>query len=138
MTLIVIGDRSPMPLPPRVTVISADERCPRLPIVAGPGEAYAVVWPGMGAEMRSMHRISLKSGGATIPLRHPMEAVYAVIGGAGTVRDPDTGATEPLADGAMFHVEPGTAYVVAAGAEGLELVGGPCPIDPAIYRNAIA
>jgi len=118
-----------------VAVLDADERCPRLPLVAGQGEAYAVVWPGVGAAMRSMHRIWLGAGSATLPQRHPMEAVYSVIGGGGTVRDPDTGAAEPLVDGAMFHVDPGTAYVIEAGAGGIELVGGPCPPDPALYRN---
>lgn len=127
-----------MSLPPRVAVVDADERCPRLAIVTGPGEAFAVVWPGMGAEMRAMHRISLHAGGATIPLRHPGEAVYTVIGGSGSVRDPDTGLSDPLVDGSMFHVEAGTAYEVAAGPEGIELVGGPCPADPALYRTLAA
>jgi hypothetical protein len=122
----------------RVAVLDADERCPRLPLVAGGGEAYAVVWPGNGAAMRSMHRISLPAGAATLPQRHPMEAVYSVIGGGGSVRDPDTGAAETLTDGAMFHVDPGTAYVVEAGPSGIELVGGPCPADPALYRNLSA
>lgn len=123
-----------MNLTSRVAVLDADEHCPRLPLVTGNGEAYAVVWPGVGAEMRSMHRISLGPGSATVPQRHPMEAVYSVIGGGGMVRDPDTGAAEALVDGSMFHVEPGTAYVVEAGAGGIELVGGPCPADPALYR----
>lgn len=127
-----------MPAPPRVAVLDADDKCPRLAIVAGPGEAYAVVWPGVGAEMRSMHRISLRPGGATVPLRHPMEAVYSVIGGSGTVRDPDAGTAEALVDGSIFHVEPGTAYVVESGPSGIELVGGPCPADPALYRNPAA
>ncbi len=68
--------------------------------------------PASAPTMRSMHRISLGAGSATVPQRHPMEAVYYVIGGGGTVRDPDTGAAEALVDGSMFHVEPGTAYVV--------------------------
>ncbi|HET7717733.1 MAG TPA: hypothetical protein VFK86_19070 [Bauldia sp.] len=123
---------------PRVAVFDADERCPRLPIVAGKGEAYAVVWPGVGATMRSMHRISLGPGGATVPLRHPMEAVYSVIGGGGAVRDPDTGTSAPLVEGSIFHVEPGTSYLVEAGADGIELVGGPCPADPSLYRTLAA
>jgi quercetin dioxygenase-like cupin family protein len=127
-----------MSSPPRVAVLDADERCPRLPLVVGPGEAYAVVWPGVGAEMRSMHRISLGAGSTTVPQRHPMEAVYSVIAGEGAVRDPDTGAAEALVDGSIFHVEPGTAYVVEAGANGIELVGGPCPADPALYRTLAA
>jgi quercetin dioxygenase-like cupin family protein len=127
-----------MPSSPRVAVFDADERCPRLPLVTGKGEAYAVVWPGVGAGMRSMHRISLNAGSVTVAQRHPMEAVYSVIGGGGTVRDPDTGTAEALTDGAMFHVDPGTAYVVEAGPGGIELVGGPCPADPALYRNLAA
>ena len=39
-----------MSSPPRVAVLDADERCPRLPLVVGAGEAYAVVWPGVGAD----------------------------------------------------------------------------------------
>ena len=127
-----------MSSPPRVAVFDADERCPRLPLVVCAGEAYAVVWPCVGSEMRSMHRISLGANSTTVPQRHPMEAVYAVIAGGGTVRDPDTGAAETLVDGSMFHVEPGTAYVVEAGAGGMELVGGPCPADPALYRSLAA
>jgi quercetin dioxygenase-like cupin family protein len=127
-----------MNLTSRVAVLDADERCPRLPLVTGQGEAYAVVWPGVGAAMRSMHRISLGPGGATVSQRHPMEAVYSVIGGSGRVRDPDSGAAEVLVDGAMFHVDPGTAYVVEAGSDGIELVGGPCPADPALYRSLSA
>lgn len=127
-----------MSSPPRVAVFDADEGCPRLPLVAGQGEAYAVVWPGVGAAMRSMHRISLAAGSVTVAQRHPMEAVYSVIGGGGTVRDPDTGAAEALVNGSIFHVEPGTAYVVEGGPAGIELVGGPCPADPALYKNLAA
>jgi quercetin dioxygenase-like cupin family protein len=121
-----------MPPLDRVSVFDADGRCPRLPIVNG-GEAYAVVWPGVGAEMRSMNRISLKPGGSTIRLSHPMEAVYYVMDGDGTVSDPDAGTSDALVTGSMIHVEPGTAYVYKAGGKGMELVGGPCPADPALY-----
>ena len=120
---------------PRVAVLDANETCPRLPLVAGEGEAYAVVWPGVGATMRSMHRISLKPGSATIRMRHPMEAVYYVMAGGGTMRDPDTGTAEPVKEGSMIHVEPGTAYIAEASAAGLELIGGPCPPDPDSYRG---
>jgi quercetin dioxygenase-like cupin family protein len=127
-----------MSSPPRVAVLDADESCPRLPLVAGAGEAYAVVWPGVGATLRSMHRISLKPGSATIRMRHPMEAVYYVMSGGGTMRDPDTGTAEPVREGSMIHVEPGTAYIAEADAAGLELIGGPCPADPAFYRGLAA
>src|SRR5260370_26439945 len=130
-------DSQPMSLPNKVEVLSVDANCPRLPIVDGPGEALAVVWPGVGANMRSMHRISLRPGGATVRLIHPMEAVYYVIGGEGLVRDPDTGATESVIEGSMVHIEPQTAYICEASAAGLELIGGPCPVDPALYRRMI-
>src|SRR6476619_6332664 len=127
-----------MSSPPRVAVLAADESCPRLPLVAGAGEAYAVVWPGVGATKRSMHRISLKPRSATIQMRHPMEAVYYVIAGGGTMRDPDTGTAKPVTEGSMIHVEPGTAYIAEANAAGLELIGGPCPADPEFYRGLAA
>jgi mannose-6-phosphate isomerase-like protein (cupin superfamily) len=127
-----------MASPPRVAVLDANETCPRLPLVAGDGEAYAVVWPGVGATMRSMHRISLRPRSATIQMRHPMEAVYYVIAGGGMMRDPDTGTAEPVREGSMIHVEPGTAYIAEADAAGLELIGGPCPADPEFYRGLAA
>jgi hypothetical protein len=37
--------------------------------------------------------------------------------------------------GSMVYVERGTAYRFSAGAEGLELVGGPAPADHALYRE---
>jgi quercetin dioxygenase-like cupin family protein len=124
-------------MPPlrHVVVLDADDQCPHLPIVEGGGQALAVVWPGVGASMRSMHRISLRPGGSTVRMSHPMEAAYYVMGGSGTVVAPDTGDATPLVDGSMIHVEPGTAYLYQAGENGMELIGGPCPADPALYRH---
>ena len=119
----------------RVAVLDADEKCPRLPLVAGEGEAFAVVWPGVGANMRSMHRITLRPGSATVRMRHPMEAVYYVIAGAGTMRDLDKGTSDPVVEGSMIHIEPGTAYDCVADKAGMELIGGPCPADPELYRG---
>ena len=117
-----------------ILVVDADQSCPRLPIVRNNGEALAVVWPGLGATMRSMNRISLKAGGATIEMRHPSEAVYYVMAGDGAVNDPDAGSSDRIVEGSMFHVEPGTRYACETGAAGLELVGGPCPADPGLYQ----
>lgn len=125
-----------MPRSGRVAVLDADGACPRLPIVVGGGEALAVVWPRMGAEMRSMNRIRLDAGSATVRLKHPMEAVYYVIAGTGSAIDPDTGEAEALMAGSMIHIEPGTAYSFAADrAEKIELIGGPCPVDHALYDS---
>jgi quercetin dioxygenase-like cupin family protein len=117
-----------------ILVLDADQSCPRLPLVASGGEAFAVVWPGVGATMRSMNRISLKAGGATVEMHHPSEAVYYVIAGEGAVSDRDAGSSEKIVEGSMFHVDPGTRYVCEAGVLGLELVGGPCPADPRLYQ----
>jgi hypothetical protein len=35
----------------------------------------------------------------------------------------------------MVHVDPETTYVVVAGGEGMSLVGGPSPPDPALYEG---
>jgi hypothetical protein len=106
---------------------------PELDIVAGEGVARAVIWPGMGARLRSMHRISLAPGSRTVTLRHPADAVYYVIAGDGEARDRDAGTSGPLTEGSMVHVDRETTYELLAGAGGIELVGGPAPADPALY-----
>lgn len=118
-----------------VRVLDAGDGCPELPIVAGEGVARAVVWPGVGATCRSLHRIGLGPGGRTRPLSHAMEAVYYVVAGSGVVLDPADAAEQALIEGSMVHVEPGTAYVFKAGPEGVEILGGPCPPDPALYAG---
>ena len=116
-----------------VKVLDADLG-PELSIVEGEGRAHAIIWPGMGAQMRSMHRISLGGGAATTELRHPGEAVE----GAGEATDPSSEASQAIELGSMVHVEPETAYVIRAGSDGLELVGGPSPPDPALYADVEA
>ena len=118
-----------------VRVLSADDACPTLPIIDGEGTARAVVWPGSGAQHRSMHLISLPAGGSTIPMRHEMEAVYYVVSGSGLVVDTDDGTENPLIEGSMVHVEPGTGYRLRAADTAMEVLGGPCPPDPALYAH---
>jgi mannose-6-phosphate isomerase-like protein (cupin superfamily) len=110
---------------------------PELPLVEGGGSARAIVWPGTGARLRSMHRIELDHGAGTRALSHPSEAVYYVIAGAGEVSDEAAGTSEPLVAGSMVLVERGTPYMFTAGASGLDLVGGPAPADPALYKGLI-
>ena len=120
---------------PRVQVLDA-EGGPELPLVEGGGSATAVIWPGMGADLRSMHRISLADGGSTIRMSHPSDAVYYVISGSGEVSDGGGGDPQALVEGSMVHVDAGTPYVLRGGPEGLEAVGGPAPADPALYEAA--
>jgi mannose-6-phosphate isomerase-like protein (cupin superfamily) len=114
-----------------VTVVGGEDG-PQLDIVEGEGAARAVIWPGMGARLRSMHRISLGPGSRTVALQHETDAVYYVIDGSGEARDPGA-AAEPLVTGSMVHVDRGTTYALVAGDGGMEIVGGPSPADPALY-----
>ena len=119
----------------RVTIFRDDENCPGLPIVERGGSARAVIWPGVGAVLRSMHRISLQRGGRTVELEHPSEAVYYLIEGSAAALDLSGGARHSLATGSMAHIDPGTRYVFEAGAEGAEIIGGPCPADRRLYTH---
>jgi mannose-6-phosphate isomerase-like protein (cupin superfamily) len=105
-----------------------------LDIVDGAGAARALIHPGVGAQFRSTHRISLRPGSRTVPLCHPSDAVYFVMAGTGVVRPDDSAPEQPLRSGLMIHIDGGTGYLFAAGDAGLELVGGPCPPDPALYE----
>lgn len=124
-----------MSTPLAEVVVAVAAEGPELAIVAGEGAARAVVWPGMGAELRSMHRISLAGGARTIQLTHRSDAVYYVISGAGEAVDSGTGERGALIQGSMVHVDGGTSYELIAGIEGLELIGGPCPADPGLYEG---
>ena len=108
-----------------------------LPLVDGPGEARAVVWPGMGARHRSMHYIALGAGARTVPQRHPdSEAVYYVINGEGAIVDLDAGTTHAVHAGSVVFMTAGTRYRIAAARAGaMTCVGGPCPPDPALYPS---
>lgn len=122
-------------LPSTVRVLPDDASCPELPIVEDGGRAWAVAWPGVGAHLRSMHRISLEPGGRTVDLVHPMESVYYVINGAAVARDLDDAIDHELTAGAMILIDPDTRYLLAAADAGAEIVGGPCPPDPKMYTH---
>ena len=119
----------------RVSVFGVEEDSPELAIVDGEGSARAILWPGVGAEIRSMHRISLGAGAQTKEMNHPMETVYYIIEGSGIVSDPSASTDEPLIEGSMIFVEPNTPYVIRADNGGIEIMGGPCPPDPALYAH---
>ena len=119
----------------REVVVTGVGQGPEVAIVDGEGGARAVIWPGMGARLRSMHRISLGRDSRTIELTHPSDAVYYVIAGTGSAVDRATGERSALVEGSMVHVDAGTPYVLVAGGEGMELVGGPCPADEALYEG---
>jgi quercetin dioxygenase-like cupin family protein len=113
----------------KVQVLGPDG--PEVALVESGGSARALVWPGVGARLRSMHLISLEPAGRTRPQRHHAEAVYYVIEGGGSV-----GADESLEEGSMIHIAPGAEYVLEAGSDGMQFVGGPSPPDASLYGSA--
>lgn len=119
----------------KVQVIDADSSCPALPLVEGEGEARAVIWPGVGAALRSMHVILLGPGSRTIEMQHPMEAVYYVRSGTVTACDFADDSGQEAETGSMIFVEPETAYRLSADEGSAELLGGPCPPDLALYEH---
>ena len=106
---------------------------PALDLVENGGRAWAVIWPGIGAMLRTMHRLSLDPQGESRTQSHPGEAVYYLIEGGGTVAA--GGEESALRKGSMIHLGPGTDYRFSAGADGMELVGGPSPADLALYEG---
>ena len=108
---------------------------PSLPVLEGEGSARAVIWPGTGATERSVHLIKLGPSSATVRLEHRAESVYYVLDGSGMVAGDGPAADISLVPGSMVHVRPGTGYRFRAGPGGLEIFGGPCPHDPALYAG---
>ncbi|WP_431281499.1 hypothetical protein ACQW02_19105 [Humitalea sp. 24SJ18S-53] len=118
-----------------VRVLTLDETCPVLPLIEGQGRAVALIWPGTGAAHRSMHHFDMAAGDATVSQCHPGEAAYYIKSGTGVVMDPADGVAQPLIEGSMVHVGPNTAYRFVAGDDGMVMLGGPCPPDPALYAH---
>lgn len=105
-----------------------------LPLVVGDGFAEAIVWPGMGATHRSLHRFVLAGGASTVAMRHESEAVYHVNSGRVVAVDIDDDEAHALHTGSMIHITPGTTYRIEA-LEDAEVIGGPCPPDPSLYSH---
>jgi mannose-6-phosphate isomerase-like protein (cupin superfamily) len=123
---------------PAITIIDARDEAalPLLPLVEDDaGEAQAIVWPGMGAHDRSTHRIRLQPGARTVVQQHPSESVYYVPEGNGFVSAPGGEDGQPLEPGSMVHIGEGDQYRFESGDDGLVLIGGPCPADPALYAH---
>lgn len=122
---------------------------PTLPLLAAgaAGHATAAIWPGIGASARSIVGFRLDPGSSTLEFRHPGEAVYFVRAGSGEVigtsADDPTDAparTVELSAGAVVHVAAGTPYRfrAAPAAPAFDVIGGPCPPDPAWFSGVVA
>jgi len=119
-------------------VIRREDRGTELDVVRGEGSCTPVVWPGMGATERSLHLLRLGPHSRTIRMRHPSEAAYYVVAGEARIVDYDAGSSLPLMPGSMFHVEPGTTYGIHTDGASAQILGGPCPPDPALYLPGLA
>ncbi len=119
-------------------MIRREDRGAELDIVRGEGSCAPVVWPGMGATERSLHLLRLGPHSRTIRMRHPSEAAYYVVAGEARIVDYDAGSSSPLTPGSMFHVEPGTTYGIHTDGASAQILGGPCPPDPALYLPGLA
>ena len=121
--------------PEQVQVLKGADSKTLLPLVLSGGTATAVVHPAVGAHHRSMHVIRLDPGGVTVELRHPSESVYYVRSGTASVADSANDERQELVEGSMVHVDPHTPHTFTAGDLGCEILGGPCPPDPAVYNS---
>lgn len=117
-----------------VVVLSRTSPRAWVDIVERDGRAEAIVWPGIGAQFRSLHRIDLFAGGRTVVLQHAGEAAYFVMAGGAEIVDEDTGQCSPLPLGSMVHIGPHRPYRIVA-TSATEIVGGPCPPDPSWYGD---
>ena len=124
-----------MSTPRQVQVLKGADSSTLLPLVRSGGTATAVVYPAVGAEHRSLHVIRLDPSGRTVELRHPSESVYYVRSGTADVADTSNGQSQELVEGSMVHVDPHTPHSFTAGELGCEIIGGPCPPDPAVYDS---
>lgn len=121
-----------------VRVIDSAADCPEIPLVDGKGNAKVILWPGNGAEFRSMQLFTLEKGDRSVPLKHTNDCVYYVIEGAGTVESVPEKVSQPLVEGSIIHIDSNDEYRILAGADGIRFLGGPCPPDEALYANLSA
>lgn len=121
---------------PAVRVVRRSDWGPGLDLVPG-GRCHPVIWPGMGANQRSMHVFEIPAGAFTVELVHPSEAVYYVLEGQVSVKDLGADAGQDVPVGGMFHVEAGTRYAFGSQSDSARVVGGPCPPDSNLYAAMV-
>lgn len=118
-----------------VRVIDSAVNCPEIPLVEGQGNAKVILWPGNGAEFRSMQLFTLHTGDQSVALKHINDCVYYVIAGAGLIESLADGSRQELVEGSIVHIDANDEYRIAAGDYGIKFLGGPCPPDAALYAS---
>lgn len=99
-----------------------------------------IVGPDVGAKCRGLYDLQFTEDGRSVPLTHSSEAAYYVVAGSASIahEGADESDAQPLTEGSMVHVRPGTPYRLRASA-GTRLVGGPCPaVSPIAEAPAVA
>lgn len=118
-----------------VIVVRDEEGAVPVRLVPGADCAVALVWPGMGARFRSLHRVSLQPGVASLVLQHESDAVYYVVEGVAQLADPDTDEVLTCDAGSAVHIDAGTHYQFQAQSASATIVGGACPADLRLYEE---
>ena len=94
------------------------------------------MWPGNNAQFRTFQIITLERGARTIRLHHGSDAVYYVMGGAGSIVDLASSDVFPLVEGSMVHIDAGDAYQFeTSDDQDMKVLGGPCPADESLYAG---
>lgn len=120
-----------------IKVINPEKEYVKLPYTQGKGIAKAVIWPGMGAKHGSMHYFLMEPGAKNVPHRHPVsEDMFYVLQGSGVIVDYDQNIEHPFTRGNFIYVPAGVNHAVhSEGPDDYISVGGPCPIDHAMYKS---
>ncbi|MDR7481424.1 MAG: cupin domain-containing protein [Armatimonadota bacterium] len=111
-----------------IRVVCLDDAAVDLPLATGGGRVRALLRPEVGARERALLYIELPAAATSAILRHPAEAAYFVVRGAGAVVERDRPA-RPVREAQMVYVPAGLAYQLVGPAV---FAGGPCPPDPAL------
>jgi hypothetical protein len=119
-----------------IQVLDSAVGCPALAFVEGIGSAKAILWPGNGANYRTLHLIELGPGARTIKFGHNSDAVYYVASGVGEIVDVSSRSRHTLIEGAVVHIDREDEYRFET-AHGMKLIGGPCPADYGLYSDVV-
>ncbi len=101
-------------------------------------DARLVVWLGAGAVTANMNYVVLEPGERNREHVHAYsEDTIHIIEGRGTAENVSTGESFQFGPGDSIHIEIGVWHAVAADlGERVVSVGGPCPADTDMLRNA--
>lgn len=132
-----IGERATEPRSESAIAIHHRDR-PGLMVPFISEDARLVVWLGAGAETANMNYVVLEPGERNKEHVHAIsEDTIHILEGRGTAENVTTGEKLTFEPGDTVHIEIGFWHAVAADlGERVVSVGGPCPADVDMLRNA--